>query len=83
MNLPDEDEEEWDLSAPPRSVTLVVAGRTGNGKSATGNSILGFKAFESKLRSGSVTETSQIKSATLPDGRSVQVVDTPGFLVLF
>lgn len=71
-------DDEWVL--PSADITLVLVGKLGYGKSATGNSILGREAFVSEYSHASVTNTCQMGSTTLKDGRTINVIDTPGEL---
>ncbi|KAK4483896.1 hypothetical protein RD792_011105 [Penstemon davidsonii] len=71
--------DDWEFASPSSEVrTLVLVGRAGNGKSATGNSILSRKAFDSMPSSDGVTTTCELHYTVLEDGQILNVIDTPG-----
>uniref|UniRef100_A0A7S2W8J9 AIG1-type G domain-containing protein n=1 Tax=Rhizochromulina marina TaxID=1034831 RepID=A0A7S2W8J9_9STRA len=59
--------------------TVVLLGKTGRGKSATANTLVGSSAFVSRRSASAVTRTCEVHSAALHDqGLTIHAIDTPG-----
>lgn len=67
--------------SPDPDLTVVLMGRSGVGKSASGNTILGQEAFEltSEDKWGPMTMRIQEETGTIL-GKRIRVIDTPGIV---
>ncbi|KAI4888285.1 hypothetical protein NFI96_012147 [Prochilodus magdalenae] len=65
------------LEADMDKIRIMLLGRRGGGKSSTGNTILGFQAFNTDMQLSRVTQFCERVNGNI-DGKPVAIIDTPG-----